>query len=103
VALFGYFGSQLVFKNQLRDISLTESLGSKLNKYRKASIIKYTLLEVPTFLALYAFYDTNIALYFVIAICLIAYLFVQGPKKSRIINEVPLRLEEIELFDTLQT
>jgi hypothetical protein len=103
VALFGYFGSQLVFRNQLRLISLTETIDIKLSKYRKASLIKYTLLEIPTFLALYAFYTTNIALYFVIALCLIAYLFVQGPKKSRLVNEVPLRLEEKELFDTLQT
>ncbi|MCJ7465560.1 MAG: hypothetical protein MUO53_02580 [Maribacter sp.] len=103
VALFGYFGSQLIFRNQLRHIALTESLDSKLKKYRTASLIKYSLLEVPSFLALYAFYTTDIALYFVIAICLIAYLFVQGPKKSRLINEMPLCLEEKELFDTLQT
>ncbi len=102
-ALFGYFGSQLRYRNEMRHISSGESLQQKLRKYQKATLLKYILLEVPSFLALYAFYKTDTALYFVIAICLIAYLFVQGPKKSRLINEVPFSLEEKKLFDTLQS
>ncbi len=102
-ALFGYFGSQLRYRNEMRHISSGESLQQKLRKYQKATLLKYILIEVPGFLALYAFYKTDTALYFVIAICLVAYLFVQGPKKSRLINEVPFSLEEKKLFDTLQS
>lgn len=102
-ALFGYFGSQLHYRNQMRRISLSDSLPQKLRKYQKATLFKYTLIEVPSLLALYAFYKTDTALYFVIGLCLVAYLFVQGPKKSRLINEVPFSLAEKKLFDTLQT
>ena len=103
IGMAGYFGSQYVFKNLLNTIKSSDDLGIKLGKYRTASLIKFAILEAPAILALIAFYMTKNALYFVISVCLILYLFIQRPTVQRMKNDLPLNLEEIKQFDTLKT
>ena len=98
IALSGYFLSQLLFRKQIQSISKEEKLSFKLGKYQVASILKYALLEGPGILALLAYYSSGNALHLVIAIALIAYLFVQRPSADKIIKELPLTLEEERQF-----
>lgn len=102
VAAAGYFLSQFLFRKQLQTIQREEELPAKLSKYQSASLIKYALLEGPGFLALIAYYLSGNALYLVIAIALIAYLFVQRPTADKINTNLPLTLEEQKQFDNLQ-
>lgn len=102
VAAAGYFLSQLVFKKQLESISRDVNLSIKLGKYQIASVIKYALLEGPGFLALMAYFWSGNALYLVIAIALIVYLFVQRPTVAKIKKELPLTSEEEKQFDNLE-
>lgn len=101
VAVAGYFLSQVLFKKQIQAISSEEQLSAKLGKYQSASLIKYALLEGPGFLALIAYFWSGNALYLVIAIALVAYLFVQRPTAEKIKKGLPLTLKEQKQFDNL--
>ncbi len=94
VALLGYFGSKFLFKKKISAISATDSLEAKLKKFQTASHLKYFLIEAPAFFALFAYYNSGNALPLVIAVCLLAYLFVQKPNKDTILKELPLTKEE---------
>ncbi|WP_091867476.1 hypothetical protein [Pricia antarctica] len=102
VAAAGYFLSQLVFKKRIESISRKENLSIKLRKHQITSLIKYALLEGPGFLALTAYFWSGNALYLIIAIALIVYLFVQRPTAEKIKKELPLTLEEQKQFDNLK-
>ncbi|MFD0799481.1 hypothetical protein ACFQZJ_18565 [Maribacter chungangensis] len=94
VALLGYFGSQILFNKMISKVLESDALQVKLNHYQTASIIKYALIEAPTIIALFVYYATGNALPLVIALCLLAYLFVQRPTKEKIIASLPLNPEE---------
>ena len=94
VALLGYFGSQMFFKKMLLQVNTSDSLQTKLNKYQTAAIVKYALIEGPAFIALFVYHTTGNALPLVIAVCLLAYLFVQKPTKDKIIDSLNLTSDE---------
>ncbi len=93
-ALLGYFGSQIFFNKMLSKVQPPDVLQTKLNTYQIAVIIKYALIEAPAFIALFVYYTTGNALPLVIAICLLAYLFVQRPAKEKIIKSLKLNSDE---------
>ena len=101
VVLVGYFGSQIVFNKMLSKIRSNDPMATKLAKYQMATLMKFVCIEVPTLLALLAFYLTSNALYLVIAICMTAYLFVQRPNLSRLLVDVQLNAEEKKIIDTI--
>lgn len=101
-AATGYFASKFLFLKLLQAVKMDENLRIKLGKYQSASLIKYALIEGPAFLALFAYYGNGSALYLVIAISLMTYLFVQRPTATKLIKELPLTLEEKKQFDTLR-
>jgi NAD/NADP transhydrogenase beta subunit len=94
IAILGYFGSQVIFKKITSKIDINTRLEEKLKKYQSALHLKYALIEVPSFLGLFAYYSTGNALPLVISICLLAYLFVQRPTKENIVKCVPLSQDE---------
>jgi len=102
LAATGYFASKLLFLKRVKAIKTEEKLQTKLSKYHSASLVKYALIEGPAFFALFSYYGNGNALYFVIAISLMAYLFVQRPSAIKLIKELPLTLEEKKHFDTLR-
>ncbi|APQ18851.1 hypothetical protein [Maribacter hydrothermalis] len=93
-ALLGYFGSQIVFKKMTSKIAIDLQLEEKLKKYQSALHLKYALIEIPSFLGLFTYYNSGNALPLVISICLLAYLAVQRPNKENIINSIPLTADE---------
>jgi beta-lactamase regulating signal transducer with metallopeptidase domain len=99
VALLGYFGSQMFFKKMLLQVHTSDSLQTKLNKYQTAAIVKYALIEGPAFIALFVYHTTGNALPLVIAVCLLAYLFVQKPTKDKIIDSLNLTSDERSALD----
>ena len=103
VAAFGYFMSQFMFKKQLQAIHRTDSLTLKLQKYQASSIIKYIFIEGPAFLALIAYGFNGNALFLVIAIFLVVYLYSQKPTKLKFMNEVPLTIEDKTEFKNTNT
>ncbi|SRR6056297_775279 len=99
VALLGYFGSQVFFKKMLSKVQKSDALQTKLKTYQTACIVKYALLEAPAFIALFVYHATGNALPLVIAVCLLAYLFVQKPTENKIINSLDLTSDERRALD----
>ncbi len=100
IAMMGYFASKFVYQNLIRNIPKEEPLAKKMQRYQMATIFKYALLEGPAFLALGIYYIDGNALYLVIGISLILYLFFQRPTKEQLKSELPLSLEQTKEFDT---
>ena len=98
VAAFGYFMSQFMFKKQLLAIDRTDTLTLKLAKYQAASIVKYAFIEGPAFLAIIAYGFNGNALFLVIAIFLVVYLFMQKPNQKKFMEDVPLTIEDKKEF-----
>ena len=96
LALLGYFGSKYLFNKMLSGLKESDALIEKLKKCQSASHVKYALIEAPAFFALFVYYDSGNALPLVIAICLLAYLFVQKPNKDNITKELPISKEELD-------
>lgn len=94
VALLGYFGSKFMFKKSMSKLKETDSLEDKLKRFQSASHIKYLLIEAPALFCLFVYYISGNALPLVIAICLLAFLFVQKPSKDRVLSQLPLSREE---------
>ena len=101
VAMIGYFGSKFVYQNLLRNLSTSEPLPKKLQRYYVASLVKYALIEGPAFLALFVYFTSGNAMHLVIAFSLIIYLFFQRPTLEKLKQELPINLEEKREFDTL--
>ncbi|MEP2236906.1 hypothetical protein [Maribacter sp.] len=95
-AMVGYFGSQWIFKKMISSIQIATKLEDKLRKYKSALQLKYTFIEIPAFIGLFAYNTSGNALPLVISICLIAYLAVQRPNKEHIIKSIPLTNDEQE-------
>lgn len=93
-ALLGYFGSQIIFKKMTSKIDINLKLEEKLKKYQTALHLKFALIEIPSFLGLFTYFNSGNALPLVISICLLAYLAVQRPNKENIINNIPLSTDE---------
>lgn len=94
IAVLAYFGSKLLFKQELSKIDNSEAVKQKFAKYQAASILKFALIEGAALLALFQFMSTRYSLYFTIAICLIVYLAFQNPTKNKLIQDLNLRSDE---------
>lgn len=94
LAMLGYFGSKIIFKNRLAAIETSDTLSSKLSHYQSASIVKYAFIEGPAILAFFVFMDNGYTLYFSIAVCLVLYLAIQRPTKDKLIQDLHLSPKE---------
>ena len=83
IAVLAYFGSKLLFKQELSKIDNSEVVKQK-----------FALIEGAALLALFQFMSTRYSLYFTIAICLIVYLAFQNPTKNKLIQDLNLRSDE---------
>ena len=99
VAAVGYFASKALFQKLINTIAHNGGPQNKLGRYQLASIIKYALLEVPTILALIAYYLNSNMLHLVIALCLIIYFFSQRPTRKKVLDDLKLSLEEQRELD----
>jgi hypothetical protein len=55
LALIGIFGSNFIFKKRLRKIVDKTNLNEKMEDYRSALILKFALIEGPSFFAIVAY------------------------------------------------
>lgn len=101
VAMVGYFGSKWVYQNLIQNLPESDELSKKLQRYYTATIIKYAIIEAGAFLALFAYYFNGTAMHLVIALCLMLYLVFQRPTKEKLLEELPLNLDEKKEFNTL--
>lgn len=103
LAMFGYFVSKFIHRKLLGNLSDKEGLSAKLSGYQAASLVQYALIEGPALIAIFAYFQSGTALYLVIALALLLYLYAQRPTRKRILEEMPLSFEEKKLFDTFRS
>ncbi|WP_149275947.1 hypothetical protein [Pareuzebyella sediminis] len=96
-----YFLSQYIYGNLIRQIGPDDPLSAKLKKFMTAAIIKYAVLEGASFLAFLSYFFSGNAMFFVIGLFLLIYLYFQKPSKTKVVNQLPLTFAEQKLFDTL--
>jgi hypothetical protein len=100
IAMLGYFGSKFSYRKMIQNLPKDGELQTKLARYQVASIVQYALIEGPAFLALFIYLQSGTALYLVIALALVIYLFAQRPSLEKLLREVPMSFEEKKQFDT---
>lgn len=90
--------SYFVFKGKLNKLKESPSLEQKLIEYRSAQIIRWALLEGPSFLAIIAFLLTGQFLFVGIVAVIIMFFIPTFPSAARFDNDLELTWEEKKLL-----
>lgn len=94
IALGGLIASQLVFKNRIKVVSEKSQFKQKLDCYKAALMIRFSLLEGPNLMVLAAYFFTANPLYLgMAAVSLVVYLSVL-PSVNSISKDLQLNNEE---------
>lgn len=86
--------SYFVFKGKLNKLKESPSLEQKLVEYRSAQIIRWALLEGPSFLTIIAFLLTGQFLFVGIVAVIIMFFIPTFPNRSRFEKDLELTWEE---------
>jgi len=89
-ALAGIFASNFLFNTRLKQCILQTALKDKLDSYRSALIIKFALIEGPSFLSVIAYLLSGNVLFLGVIAILITILILQRPIKEKAIVELEL-------------
>ena len=98
-AFIGIFLSNFLFKKKLYGINVKPTLKEKMEDYRSALIIKFALIEGPSFFTVVAFLLTGNYIYLGIIAILIIVFLIHAPNKSKFIHDIELSKNELELID----
>lgn len=90
----GFSGSTLFFRYKLSRIKNKTSLIEKMTEYRSALIIRYALLETPSFFSLIAYLLTGNILFLGLSAIIILFFLTIKPTKNRTIFELKLNVNE---------
>lgn len=88
------YASNFVFQNKMKSIDAMAPLSSKLAEYRSASIIKWALLEGPSFLAIIFTFLTGNLIFLGLAALVMIYFVTMKPNADKAANEMGLDYEE---------
>ncbi|MEO7045268.1 MAG: hypothetical protein ABI091_08140 [Ferruginibacter sp.] len=89
-----YFSNTLFNKAIERIKNSTDTVPQKINLYRGAIIVKWALLEGPAILTIVAFFLTANNAFIILAGIMICALYIAGPSKQRIMQQ--LQLDEVD-------
>lgn len=90
----GLFASNILFKNFLNTARGKKNLYEKLSFYRSALIIRYALLEGPSFFAIVSFLLTGDYLFLGLSGLIILVFFTLNPTVEKAVNDLELHSEE---------
>ena len=94
VAIGGILGSNLVFKSRLKLLKSCVSLNEKTADYRSALIVRYALLEGPSFFALVIYFLTGDVLFLGVAGLIVAVFLTIRPTMERAASDLDLNLND---------
>lgn len=95
----GFLGSRVMFKTRLNAIKSQDNLISKMTAYRGALIIKYALLEGPSFFAIVVFLLTGDYLFLGLSGLIIFYFFLIRPTSDAAGNDLELSIMEVQFIN----
>ncbi|MEM9867066.1 MAG: hypothetical protein AAF765_05220 [Bacteroidota bacterium] len=99
VGLAGIFIGNLLYRNFLARIPTNLSLKQKLVRYQTASITKYALVEIPTFLGVFAFMITHNLFFLLVSAVLVLYFISLRPTTSGLAKNLELTRLEKSIFE----
>jgi len=95
----GFFGSKIVFKNRLKAAKDQTNLFAKMTDYRGALVVRYALLEGPSFFAIIVYLLTGNLLFLGMSLLIIAYFFIIRPTSGDAITDLELSIIEEQLVN----
>jgi len=95
----GFLSSRFIFKTRLTAIKNQDNLIAKMTDYRGALIIKYALLEGPSFFAIVVFLLTGDYLFLGLSGLIIVYFFLIRPTPETAVNDLELSIMEVQLIN----
>lgn len=90
----GVLGSVIVFRNKLTSIKEIVDIQQKITQYRATQIVRWALLEVPSFFAIIAYILTGETMFASVSVAIIILFSLTFPSKARIEKDLELTLEE---------
>jgi hypothetical protein len=94
LALAAFYGNFYIFRKKLAEIQANTQLSEKMLQYRSACIIRWAILEVPSFFALVTYFLTGYIVLMVIVAAIIFYFLLVKPSAERAIAELELTDKE---------
>jgi hypothetical protein len=95
-----FLGGKNKFKKNLKACKQKKTLVEKMNKYRSALILRYTLLEIPSFLSTIFYILSNNILLLIISVLILMLFFTLVPGKEKAIHHLELNAKQRRLLDT---
>jgi len=93
-SLGGLFVSNWIYKNKLSELKEKKDLIVKMANYRDILIVRYALMEGPTFFAFVAIMLTGNLVYLAYLILMILFMIYWRPTKNSVIADLELNLNE---------
>ncbi len=90
----GLFGSSILFKKGLNSAKEKTSLYEKMSDYRSTLIVRYALLEGPSFFGIVVFLITGDYLFLGMSGLIIAVFFTLMPTVNRAVNDLELSVHD---------
>lgn len=94
--ILGIVISNLVYRKKLESVKALNDIKEKMTKYRSILIIRYAIIEAPSYLAIAAAMFTFDPVFLIIAATTIVYMIFKRPTKEAIIEDLGLNQQETE-------
>jgi len=103
LAIGGFIGGNLIFKQTLAKIAPDATLAQKVTAYQTAFIIRAALLEGPSLFCVVAYMNSgNLFFLFVMAL-IVVYFITLRPTKDKVVADLNLDYNEKALLDGTAT
>ncbi len=98
--IFGVLLSAQLFGNQIKKLKKAQRLDEKMMGYRSALIVRYTVLEAPSFLAIVGYFLTNNLLLLIFTGMILFLFLMYRPTKAGMVSDLELSpAEQAQLDD----
>ena len=99
IVIGGFLSSRFIFKARLNTIKNQDNLIVKMTDYRGTLIIKYALLEGPSFFSIVVFLLTGDYLFLGLSGLIIVYFFFIRPTSEAAVNDLELSIMEVQYIN----
>jgi hypothetical protein len=94
IASTSTYASRFLFAQKLKTIEFNVSLSEKLGIYNSANIIRWALLEGPSFMSIILYFLTGQILFMIISLAIMSYFVMIRPTLEKTINDLQLNEQE---------
>jgi hypothetical protein len=100
ILIGGFSGSRFVFRKIVNASKNKPGLIEKMSLYRVALIVRYFLLEVPSFFSIVIYLLTGNLLFLGMAGLIVVLFFTLRPTRDKAVQDLELNPDEVQLINT---